>query len=140
MPPSSRSWGGGTCVSPTTTRAVIAVSRIPVENGLLRSWPEFHDPRPSPAARAHVQRSVSPASQVCSLWRRVPNALHNLRQIHLIVVQARVPVRLRRIAIPAVLGARPVANLPVVGNAVSGGAGQLQEVFHQVNRIVQEIG
>src|SRR5580693_6422326 len=29
-----------TCGSPTTTRGAIAVSRIPAENALLRSWPE----------------------------------------------------------------------------------------------------
>jgi len=91
-------------------------------------------------ARATVQpRSVSPACQVRSWRRRLLNALQDLRDIHLVVVQPRVPVRLGRIAIPAVLGARSVANLTFVRNAVSGSAGLLQEIFHQVNRIVQEV-
>ena len=63
------------------------------------------------ASGAHLQRSVSPTCQVCSGWRCLQNALHNLRHVHLIVVQPRVPIRLCRIAIPAVLGAWSVPNL-----------------------------
>src|ERR1017187_7902485 len=33
-----------------------------------------------------------------------------------------------------------VANFTLVGYAVSGGAGLLQEVLHQINRVVQKIG
>ena len=62
-----------------------------------------------------------------------------LRQIHLIVVQPRIPIGLLGIAVPAVLGARPIANLALVRHAVSGSAGLLEEIFHQINRIVQEI-
>src|ERR1019366_10745731 len=54
--------------------------------------------------------------------------------------QARICVRQRWIAVPAVFGSRAILHLTLVGDAVALRAGGLQEVLHQVNRVVQHVG
>ena len=68
------------------------------------------------------------------------DAVHDLRQIHLVVVEAGVGVGFGGVAVPAVLGAGAVLHFAVVGDAVAGGAGGLEEVLHQVDGVVEEVG
>src|SRR5882762_8941773 len=83
---------------------------------------------------------VSPAGQVGPCWCGFFNAIENLRYVHLIVVQSRVPVGLVRVTVTAVLGTRSVADLAFIRHPMPGGAGLFEKILQQIDRIVQKVG
>src|SRR5665213_793060 len=83
---------------------------------------------------------VAPAGEVGVGWGGFGDAVHDLGKVHLVVVEAGVGVGFGGVTVPAVLGAGAVFDFAVVGDAVAGGAGGLEEVFHQVDGVVEETG
>ena len=77
---------------------------------------------------------VFPAGQVGSWRGGLLDALHDLWQVHGVVVQAREIVGQRGVAVPAVLGAVAVFHFAFVGRVAG-----LQKILQQVDGVVQKI-
>ncbi len=82
---------------------------------------------------------IPPARHIRARRRSLCNPIHDLRQIHRVVVQPRQRIRQRRIAIPAVLRPRPVLHLAVIRHTMSRSTRGLQKILHQVNRVIQKV-
>src|ERR1700721_2147247 len=71
---------------------------------------------------------------------RFPDAIHDLGQIHGVVVQPREGVGQVRVAIPAVFRAVAILHFALVRDAVARSAGLVEKVLHQVDRVVEKVG
>jgi hypothetical protein len=107
-----------------------------------------HTPRPPRPSRRHrllyrwpllpPPDLILPA-QISPRRGRLRNPLHDLWQIHRVVVQPRIRVRQRRIPIPAMLRPRPILHLTLIRNPMPRRTRSLQEIFHQINRVIQKV-
>src|SRR5260370_21309451 len=91
-------------------------------------------------ARLHLKIPlIPPARNISPSRSRLRDLLHDLRQIHRVVVQPRERIRQRRIAIPAMFRAVAVLHLALVRHTARRRPRGLQKILHQVNGIVQEV-
>ena len=81
------------------------------------------------------QKLVTPARQIGSGRRSLLDAVQDFGQVHGLVVKPRVGVRQIGIAVPAVFGTRSIGYLGIGGRIRC-----LQEVIHQVDGVVKEVG
>src|SRR5262245_34949404 len=79
--------------------------------------------------------SVAPALEVGPRGGALQDAFHDLGREHLMVAQPRVGVGPGVVPVPAVLGAVAVVHEPAVERVLRG----LQEVLHEVDRVVQVV-
>ena len=111
----------------TLRREAVTPRSISAQNASIRLLTCAVQKHTEPGSKA---ASVSPACQVSAGRGCFLNPFHDLRHVHLVVMQPRVPVGFRRIAVPAVLGARSVANFALLRDALSWRTRLLQKIFH----------
>src|SRR5262249_39125451 len=96
------------------------------------SQPSFEAYRTARRAAPRTTPSVPPARDIAARRRRLEDPLDDPRREHLVIAEPADGVGPAGVAVPAVLGPVAVGHLAAVGGVL----GLLEEVFHQVDRII----